>query len=110
MNSLGCEKKAIYSTFGGDPDLADLVEMFVEAMPDRVASLRAAYANADAETLTRIAHQLKGALGSYGFGELVPMAAALEQAACEGDSMNSIEPSMLLLIEHYESIRPGVPI
>ncbi len=29
----------LYSTLGGDPDLGDLVTLFVEEMPDRVANI-----------------------------------------------------------------------
>ena len=60
----------LYSQFAEDPDLAELVDVFVEEMPRRVATLLDRLEQADWDSLGRAAHQLKGAAGSYGFGEI----------------------------------------
>jgi HPt (histidine-containing phosphotransfer) domain-containing protein len=69
---------AEYSTLGTDPDLHELVEEYVNEMPDRMAALGAAFKSGDLELLRRNAHQMKGAAGSYGFGQVTPYAAALD--------------------------------
>ena len=70
----------IRSALADDPDLAPLVEMFVAEMPQRVETLQGFKAAEDWQGVARIAHQLKGAAGSYGFHELTPYAARLEAA------------------------------
>ncbi|MGE3779315.1 MAG: Hpt domain-containing protein, partial [Pirellulaceae bacterium] len=57
----------LYSRLGNDPDLSDLVEMFVEGMADRIARLEDACARRDWTNLRKTAHQLKGSAGGYGF-------------------------------------------
>jgi len=39
MTELCGQTTPLYSTFGDDPDLGELVEMFVEEMPDRIDNL-----------------------------------------------------------------------
>ena len=70
----------MYSTLGGDPDLSDLVTLFVEEMPDRVANILDLLEHYEWEELRRAAHQIKGAAGSYGFGAISPCAGKLEFA------------------------------
>ena len=62
-----------------DPDLRDIVEQFVDGLADRIAELRRAYERLDWEQLTSLAHQLKGAGGSYGYPDLSELGAAMEQ-------------------------------
>jgi histidine phosphotransfer protein HptB len=70
----------LYSTLGDDPDLSDLVVLFVEEMPDRVANILDLYKRSEWDELRRSAHQIKGAAGSYGFGAITPSAGKLEYA------------------------------
>ncbi|MBI2479381.1 MAG: Hpt domain-containing protein [Planctomycetia bacterium] len=95
MSELTVRSEYVYSTLGLDPDLGDLVEMFVEEMPQRVARIRACWDRADMEGLGRAAHQLKGAAGSYGFEELTPALTRLDHsvrmARSEAEILNAIE-------------------
>ncbi len=68
----------IYSPLASDPGLRDLLEMFVGTLPQRLAKLYQAAAEQDWEGLRRLAHQLKGAAGSYGYAPLSVTAAQLE--------------------------------
>ena len=68
----------IFSPMSSDPNMADLVEEFVGQLRSRISSLEVAYAAADPESLARVAHQLKGASGGYGFDEIGEAAARLE--------------------------------
>jgi len=100
---------AVYSTLGGDPDLRELVEMFVAEMPDRVGTLVKHYETANWEELRRIAHQIKGAAGSYGFHELTPAAARLELAIRSRGPEEQITTEVNALLDLCRSIRSGVP-
>jgi HPt (histidine-containing phosphotransfer) domain-containing protein len=62
-----------------------LVEQFVKVLPERVRDLDTASRNGDRATLARIAHQLKGAAGGYGFPSVTESAARLESAARSND-------------------------
>ena len=44
-----------------DPDLGELVELFVQEIPDRISALETQGRSRDWQQLTRTAHQLKGA-------------------------------------------------
>ncbi|MEQ8785800.1 MAG: Hpt domain-containing protein [Pirellulaceae bacterium] len=73
-----------------DPDLGEIVEMFVDEMPERVAALEGSLKARDWEQLGRLAHQLKGACVSYGFHQMTPLAATLE-AACRTQQPSEAE-------------------
>ena len=64
-----------------DASFADIVEAFVQGMPERIERLEAALAEADFENLRRQIHQLKGSGGGYGYPDLTDLAARVEQHA-----------------------------
>ncbi|MDB5100544.1 MAG: Hpt domain protein [Cyanobacteria bacterium RYN_339] len=72
------------STFADDPDMAELVPIFVGMLPDRMAAMRASLAAGDLDALRVTAHQLKGAAGGYGFAPIGHAAATLEAALIAG--------------------------
>lgn len=69
----------IRSEFAGDPDMAELIEYFVSELPERAAAVTECMRSRRWEDLRRLAHQLKGASGGYGFSPLGDAAAALEE-------------------------------
>ena len=99
----------IYSSLGADPDLGELVEMFVQEMPDRVSALETQAQSRDWAQLTRTAHQLKGAAGSYGFHALTPLAARLEHSARAGQQEDQILASLADLLDLCRRVRAGAP-
>ncbi|MFH1919429.1 MAG: Hpt domain-containing protein [Planctomycetota bacterium] len=80
----------LYSPLSEDPDLRDIVEMFIEEMPDRTARLLDRLNASDWEGLRRLSHQLKGAAGSYGFGPVTDSAARVEEAVRESSPEEEI--------------------
>ena len=98
----------VYSSFGDDPDLGELVEMFVDEMPERVRTLKELADEQDWNQLARTAHQLKGAAGSYGFDQLTPYAKQLELFAREGSSEPEIRAALNKLVDLCERTRAGV--
>ncbi len=76
---------AIASQFADDPDMAEVIASFVRQLPDRCQSMREALKNGDLPTLQRLAHQMKGAGGSYGYPMLTQAGKELESAVKAGD-------------------------
>jgi len=74
----------LVSEFSDDRDMAELVELYVEEMGERVASLERLWNENEIESLRSMAHQLKGASGGYGFPAITDAAAELEQRINEG--------------------------
>ncbi|MGY8750384.1 MAG: Hpt domain-containing protein [Pirellulales bacterium] len=99
----------IFSTYGNDSDMGELVEMFVDEMPDRIEALLEVAQNNDWEKLRSLAHQLKGAGGSYGFGQLTQPAASLESACRENDTEDNIRQSLTDLVSICRRAQTGSP-
>ncbi len=68
----------IFSQLAGDPDMVELVEMFVSELPQRMSTMLDSWQNHDLREMRRLAHQLKGSSGGYGFSQLGRAAAHLE--------------------------------
>ncbi len=73
-------QEPLRSEFAADPEMLELVELYVADMPDRVALLRRHWDAHEAEDVRRIAHQLKGASAGYGFPTVGEAARELEEA------------------------------
>jgi DNA-binding NarL/FixJ family response regulator/HPt (histidine-containing phosphotransfer) domain-containing protein len=98
----------VYSSLGGDPELGGLVDLFVGELPGRVASMQTAADGRDWEQVTVIAHQLKGAAGSYGFDALTPYARDLEYAARDSGQAETILRALGELSDICRRVRAGV--
>lgn len=73
-SSAGGEVEMILSDFAEDPDLAEVIHEFVAGLPAQMEQMRVALANGYFEELQRLAHQLRGAGGSYGYPTLTDVA------------------------------------
>jgi HPt (histidine-containing phosphotransfer) domain-containing protein len=76
----GSPFEPLVSVFENDPEIGEIVAMFVAEMPERQRELRRAAEAGDLREAMRIAHQIKGAAGGYGLEALGHMAAASERA------------------------------
>lgn len=88
----------IYSDFMSDSEMRELVQMFVEEMPARIAELERAWDDANMSTLERCAHQLKGAAPGYGFTQLGQAAAGVESAVRMSDDLSRIRAELDALV------------
>ena len=77
--------ETIYSEYADDSDLRVLIDEFVAGLEEDTESMRKALKSSDHEGLQRLAHQMKGAGGSYGYPMLTKVAKTLEEAAKAGD-------------------------
>ncbi len=74
-------KDPIRSKLAEDHDMADIINQFVTKLPDKLSAMREAIANNHHQELQRLAHQLKGSGGGYGYPQLTDPAKCLEEAA-----------------------------
>lgn len=82
------------SEFSNDPDMREIVEMYVQEMPARVSKLQDLWAAQQMDELKRLAHQLKGASGGYGFAPVGSAAAKVESSLmslAEGSASASLD-------------------
>lgn len=98
----------IFSLLADDSDWNELIQEFVNEMPLRIESLLQAFDAADWDTLRRLAHQLKGAGGSYGFDPVTQSAARLEQALL--NSQPEAETELRELIDVCRRLRGDGPM
>lgn len=109
MSELTIARAGVYSSLGTDPDLGELVELFVREIPDRVSTLEAAWEARDLETLGRAAHQLKGAAGSYGFEHLTPVLQTLDRSVRNEAPEADIFAALAAVTELCARVRAGAP-
>src|SRR5262249_13984350 len=89
----------LQSTLADDPDMAELIAAFVEGLGERIRALREAWSGEDRDLLGRLAHQLKGSAGGYGFPTLGSTAADLEQALRQGMAPGEVGDRVHALVE-----------
>lgn len=99
--------KLVSDLLADDPDVFDLVEEFVEGLSRRLNELRHAFEQQDWDSLTKLAHQLKGAGGSYGYADLSRLAKTME-GAFRIHSAERFEESMAQLEKLIAAARAGL--
>jgi signal transduction histidine kinase/CheY-like chemotaxis protein/HPt (histidine-containing phosphotransfer) domain-containing protein len=73
----------IVSEFADDAEMQEVIVAFVDGLPAKIALAESALGSGDLVVVQRIAHQLKGAAGGYGFMCITDAAAALHEAVRE---------------------------
>ena len=61
-----------------EPDMLDLVEAYIEQLPDSYEKIKQAEQNEDWSELRELIHKMKGTAGGYGYPELTRLAAQAE--------------------------------
>ena len=89
----------LLSEFADDPEMVELVELFVAEMPMKVTSLRKAFDEQSLTDLTRLAHQLKGAAAGYGFPTIGEVASELEGAAKATEDVSRLRAQLDELLD-----------
>jgi len=82
--------RPIVSSLSDDADMLELVQMYVDMLPERLAAMREALEHSDLQQLQQLAHQLKGSGGSHGFAILSEKAALLE-SACKAEALQQAQ-------------------
>lgn len=68
----------IQSDFAGDPEMKELIQLFLSELPRRIDAISAALHSGDTPALTRLTHQLRGASAGYGYPTLGRAAGKVE--------------------------------
>lgn len=76
----------IVSEFADEPEMLELIGMFVAEMPGWVKRIRSVWKEQQLGELRRLAHQLKGAAGGYGFSIIGDTAAEIEDRLEESET------------------------
>jgi two-component system sensor histidine kinase/response regulator len=101
---------ALLARVGGDRELmADVVRLFLEDYPDRLANIAAAIDARDANALRVAAHALKGAAGNLGAVAVYEATSALEQIGADGhlDAARGVWERLLSDVDAFVAeIRP----
>ncbi len=89
----------IASTLSSDPDMVELVELFLSEVPERLGAMAAAFEQENWSELRRVAHQWKGAGGSYGYPQLSAAAARVEDACATARPKDEIKQRLDELVD-----------
>lgn len=89
----------LHSEFIEDPDMADLIELFLDDLPDRITEMQQAVTSGNLKALAQTAHQLKGAGGGYGYPTITLQARTLEEQARTGQDLDAIREAVDQLTE-----------
>lgn len=100
------DSNPVKSEFADDPDMADIVALFVSELPKRVATMQEALSSGDIAQLRVLAHQLKGAAGGYGFPKLGEAAALIDLGIKDGCEENVVRSRVGMLAAIAARIRP----
>lgn len=93
-----------------DPELEEMIPLFLENRHKDVAALREAVAAGDAAVVRRLGHNMKGAGAGYGFDRISAIGATLERAAIDEDrgAMRDAARDLARFLERVE-VRLGEP-
>jgi HPt (histidine-containing phosphotransfer) domain-containing protein len=98
MTAVQTDLPPLRSTLA-DLDLIELVEMFIAELPARRDAIHDCAAEGDWPQLSHLAHQLKGAAGSYGYVPLGKICARLEMVAKNGGAADDLQSVLRELTE-----------
>ena len=96
------------SELADDPVVGPLVAKFVEALPQRMTTLRSAEQRTDWTEISNLAHQLAGACGGYGFPEIGRTAAKIEALAKSHQSPKILAESIAKLEALCDAAAGGI--
>lgn len=104
---MSIPEKLVSDLIAEDPDMIELVEEFVATLSSRVGEFQEAHEKLDWEQLAALAHRLKGAGGSYGYGPLSELGAEME-AAFRQQQAEQFQQWMQQLERLAEAARKGL--
>jgi signal transduction histidine kinase/DNA-binding response OmpR family regulator len=92
------------SSFAGDPDMQELIQEFVSRLPQRAARMMELLRDQDIEQLRQTVHQLKGAGGGYGFGEITHRATDVEKTIKAGAGLDAVAAQVESLVRLLQRV------
>lgn len=98
----------LISDFADDPDMLEIIEMFVDGLSERIDSILTAFEDRNFTSVSGIAHQLKGASGGYGYPSLSELAFEVEQLAKRNAEDGQMEAALTVLVAECRRAIVGV--
>lgn len=92
-------RRVLISEMADDPEFGQMVKVFLDELPRRIAALQASRAADELGSLTEQVHQLKGAAGGYGFPSITEAAGEVERQLRLGSPERRWRVSFAVLIE-----------
>lgn len=102
MTGTAAPSDLIHSDLGDPETFGELVEIFLEQLPERLDQLHRFLESGDYRQLALLAHQLKGAGGGYGYPGLTQGAAKLEAEARQPQPSQSVLRDLLQSLRQYQ--------
>ncbi|MBX3354075.1 MAG: Hpt domain-containing protein [Phycisphaeraceae bacterium] len=97
----------LISRFVDDPEMAEIIALFVAETPERRREFSSSWDRGDLHRVRTLAHQLKGAAGGYGYPELSAAASELEAAldshVADQTSVASAYDALMALLSRVEA-------
>jgi HPt (histidine-containing phosphotransfer) domain-containing protein len=90
---------SVKSTHAGNPKFMAIIPQFVAGLPGKVGKMTDLLRHKDLDGLRRLAHQLLGTCGGYGFHPVSEPARTVEQSIKAGHALELITPEVKSLIE-----------
>ena len=95
-------------TPAGEPDvLAEVLELFLQDVPQRLARLRGAYDVRDAVEMYKTAHSLKGSAGNIGADALFEVCRQLDDKSRAGD-LTDVKPLIDALDAEFKRVEVAI--
>lgn len=105
----GVVARVLVSEYADDDEMMQIVRPFVKALPQRAAAIEAALAAGDLPLVKRLAHQLKGSAGGYGFPSITAAASAIDKSVAAGEKADKIRGRVDELAKLALIARASVP-
>ena len=91
-----------------EPDIADLLQGFIDRLPEIVLEIRNALEQGNKEELAKQIHDLKGVSGNYGYNVLFELCQKME-FEIHADQLASLSEMLVRVEKIIERIRMGLP-
>lgn len=92
------------STLASDPEMRELIDMYVQDLPTRLDSIRSAMGTGNLNEVRRLSHQLRGASAGFGFAPVGLVAAEVEETIKalqeQADAIDRVRP----LVEKLDAL------
>ena len=98
-SNRGVDSSPIKSSHANNPRVMQIVPEFVASLPGKVHKILDLVERQDLTGLQRMAHQLLGTCGGYGFAQVSEPARTVEQSIKAGRPLDSLTPEINSLID-----------
>jgi CheY-like chemotaxis protein/HPt (histidine-containing phosphotransfer) domain-containing protein len=105
--SMKVQAPIVSSLLSEDPEMLDLVEQFVNQLPQSVESIMEIYKQGELDLLKTEVHTLKGTCGNYGYQELFEIMKRIEFLIVT-NNIDAIAEILRTLPDYIERIKKGL--